>query len=677
MAVCKKRSSFPILAAAVLLFFGACGNPFQAGLGDKIDITRPEVTLSSHNPGDFLQSLVTFSGSAKDDRQIAAVRISLDGVWVDVDSYDAASSVWRYDFDTLSRPNGTIKIRVRAVDDQGKTTDTEELVFIIDNSGPRIEIQVPAIDPATYDPADPLEVAMNGVIIGIVTDLQGVAVGYPKIMFWEDGDPVPDWSDVIGIDSVRTTTDYRYSLGIEHPDKVGIFNLRMLARDVSGAETVVPSPTDPPYQVKIISSGVPPVVDFSFIAGDVKSVNGSNYANMGYQFRVEAEHPNGIAEVHLFRSRDSVSPEELAWAADDDQMPVRTLDGPVLPVAANGSDDGTYEFRIEAVSSIGGTTELYRTVVVDATPPNVEITNLRPTVVDDSDPGNIIEYVNGTIRINASAGDVNGLEGVKWWVLPSTASAPTSYEDAGGTQFAATPYEIMLDTTLLTDNSEYTFHIIVRDRAGNDGIISRNISVKQSTDIPTAAFTDINPAVTTPDAVGVGGVNLLGSNAMIRGTVADDDRVDLASIEIRFDDGAWVPVDSKTLAFNGKSATFSQDVASIGPGIHRFELRYDDDPSAKFGTAPPAANGTVGPIYFAVDTAPPTLAVTSPGPGTFQRTAFALTGTAQDANGLLTYDFGGATRDGGIRGDILSRSARCLDQGAGRFRNEDVDLAGR
>lgn len=74
----KKSSIIPLLSAAILLFFGACKNPFQSGLGDKIDINRPEVSLVSPVPGDFLQGSVTFSGTATDDSRVAAVRISFD-----------------------------------------------------------------------------------------------------------------------------------------------------------------------------------------------------------------------------------------------------------------------------------------------------------------------------------------------------------------------------------------------------------------------------------------------------------------------------------------------------------------------------------------------------------------------------------------------------------------------
>ncbi len=637
----KSRFPYVLHIFTILLFlFGGCRNPFSPGLGEKIDISAPSISLASHLPGEYLQDQVVFSGSATDDQKISAVRISFNGgaSWNDVTSYDDSTKVWRHDLDTTSYPNGSFRIRLRAIDEAGKRTDTEDLVFTIDNLPPQIEIQVPAINPATYDPLLPPEIAMNGVVIGIVTDLQGVAVGYPQMKFWKETDSEPDWDDGIGVTEVKKTTDFRYRLSDAHPDEVGIFNLRLRAVDVSGGETIVPPPAQDPYKVKVISGDVLPVINLAFTSGDVNVVAGGTYAGEAFSFRVTANHPNGIDVVTLHRTPEGGSTDPVIWAADDLGSPTRTLDSPVLAVAPDGSDDGTYEFRIEAVSATGSVATYYKTVIVDATPPSVEITNLSPTVVDDSDPGNPVEYVNGVIQINALATDANAVLGSKWWMLPSADSAPADYDSPGGTAFATSTPSLSLDSTSLLDGTEYTFYIISRDRARNDTRISRVLSVSQGTDIPTAELTDIDTSVTTAAGAGVGGVNLLDTNARIRGILSDDDRVDVSSVTLSLNGTPVGTLDS--LGLPGRSVSFSHNVDSLGQGVHYFELEFGDDASVKSGQ--PSASASIGPVYFVIDTSPPAISVDSPGAGTFQRASFTLSGTAADANGLATVTPGGS-----------------------------------
>ena len=640
MALKRNHIRFlPHVLISLLLVFGGCRNPFSPGLGDKIDISPPVISLADPSPGAFLQNLVSFSGSASDDQKVAAVRISFNNgaTWSDVTSYDPTNKVWRHDIDTTTFPNGDFMVRLRVVDDAGKRADTENLVFTIDNLPPQIEIQVPALDPATYDPLAPPEVAMNGVILGIATDLQGIAVGYPQIKFWKDVDPEPNWDDRIGVSEVKRTTDFRYRLSDEHSGEVGIFNLRVRAVDASGGETIVPPLSQSPYKVNVVSGDVVPVIAFAFTYGDVNIVSGGTYAGDDFQFQAAVSHPNGIDSVTLQRTREGEPAVPFLWTADDLGSPIRTVDSPVFTVASDGSDDGAYEFRIETVSNTGSVAEYYRTVIVDATHPSVEITNLAPTVVDDTDPGNVVEYINGVVQINALATDANAVIGSKWWMLPSVSLPPTDYDSAGGTSFATSTPSLSLDSTSLPDNTEYKFYIISRDRARNDTRISRVLTVRQGTDIPTVSFTDIDTSITTSAAAGVGGINLLDTNARIRGILQDDDRIDVASVSLSLDGVPVVALDS--IGLPGRSVSFSHNVDSLGQGVHSFQLEVSDDASVKSGK--PAATKTVGPVYFVIDTAPPSISIDSPGAGTFQREAFTLSGTADDGNGLATVTPGG------------------------------------
>ena len=632
-------SEITIVAAALLLLLGGCKNPFEAGLGDKVDVNRPEITLESPQPGDFLKGVVTFTGKATDDGGVTAVRISFDSgaTWSDVTEYDPVTRVWRHELDTGAPPytNGPLKVILRVIDDSAKKADTEELVFTIDNAPPQIEIQVPAIN-AGYDPDDPPKVAMNGAIIGIVTDLHGVAVGYPQIKFWKDGTPEPGWDDRIGLTEAKKATDFRYRLEDDWDGQVGDFRLRVRAMDLSGDETIVPPIGSDPYKVKVTSSEVPPELSFAFTAGDVNTVSGVNYAGKSFQFRVTAQHANGIESVTLRKTREGFPAVNVPWSADDNGSPIRTLDAQI-PVSTDGSEDGSYEFKIEAVSKdTGGLAELYRTIIIDTTKPSLEFTKFSPTVSDGSVP--LVEYINGMVQIDAVVSDANGILGSRWWMLKTADPAPTGYDSPGGSDCSCSKPTIKLDSTALTDETDYTFYLFSRDRAGNDAVLSRKVHVRQATDLPTVTMTDIDTSITTAAAAGVGGVNLLDTNARLRGALEDDDRIDPSSVILKLNGTPVGTIDS--LGPAGKSVSFSHNVDSLGQGVHRFELEFSDDPGFKEGK--PKATSSIGPVYFVIDTAPPTIATTSPGAGTYQSGTFALSGTASDVNGLATITPGGS-----------------------------------
>ncbi len=649
----KLHGSILSLMIVALLLAGGCKNPFQSGLGDKVDIGRPIVSLDAPDPGDFLRGDVIFTGRASDDVSVAAVRISFDrGVtWIDVDTFDPNTTEWSHAVDTRLFPNGRLNVRIRVIDGAGKQTTTEELLFTVDNEGPRIFVLVPAFTEGSA------LVAVGGLIAGTVTDAEGVYTSVeqdglfpPQIRFWQDGTEPGDWEDLdIETNEGDTKADFTFPLtGVP----TGPYLMRIRAVDVSGQESVLPPIEEAPFAVEIIPGQGPPTLSaFAFGAGTINTVGGNNYARTDFSFTVTASDSDELDTVTVRRNGELVDDTDpdvslsVVWTGDPTDRADLTFEQSVGGGA--GLEDGVYEYRIRAINALTLVSEITRTVVVDTTPPEVEITNLRPTVVDDSDPGNIIERVNGVIRVNVSAGDENGLAGVRWWLLPATDPTP-GYDSDGGTAFGASPYVVEIDSTGFDDETEHILHIIARDRAGNDAHGSREFIIDQSSDNPTVTFTDIDPSVIAEEDAGVGGVNLLESNARIRGVIEDDDRVDRSSVEIRLNadgGGEWVSVD--TVGPGERTVSFTHDVDHLGEGVHGFELRFSDDPAAKLGASPPVATTTVGPIYFVIDLAPPIVAVTSPGPGTFQGTPFALIGTASDPNGLHTHDFGGALGERG------------------------------
>ncbi|TVQ41446.1 MAG: hypothetical protein EA384_00335, partial [Spirochaetaceae bacterium] len=476
MSTALSRNRILGVALLILLASGACKNPFQSGLGDKVDLDRPVVSLDAPDPGEFLRGEVTFSGSASDDTSVSAVRISFNGgaSWTQVDSYNAATTQWSHTLDTTAFPNGRLTVRVRVVDNAGKQTTTEDLLFTVDNEGPRIFVLVPAFADGSAT------VAIGGILAGTVTDAEGVYFGEqdgawypPQIRIWPDDGTLEsdvDWitPNLIPIDPEGTSpkVDFDYKLN----EEVGSYFVRVRAQDISGQESVLPERVDPlvdppPLELEIVPGFGPPSLSGFAFGPDpqtVVTVGGNNYARTDFSFSVTASDSQQLAGVSITRNGEEVFSED--YSSDSELVEYNQL------VGGAGLDDGVYEYRIRALNSLALQTEISRTVVVDTVAPEVEITNLRPVVVDDSDSNNILELVNGTIRVNVAAGDENGLNGVKWWLRPDTDPAPTDFTD-GGTAFAAAPYAVDIDSNNY-DDGEYVLYVGARDRAGNQRIIS-------------------------------------------------------------------------------------------------------------------------------------------------------------------------------------------------------------
>jgi len=136
--------------------------------------------------------------------------------------FDDAKKSYYADIDTAGMADGTIKAQVTAVDADGKSTTTTDIIYIVKNNPPQIEMSLPAIKGDEYDASSmnsELEpIFMGNDIMGMASDLFGIEKGYPQILFWpanytgtvdSTGAPLPSdskWG------KWRTMTDDRYRI---------------------------------------------------------------------------------------------------------------------------------------------------------------------------------------------------------------------------------------------------------------------------------------------------------------------------------------------------------------------------------------------------------------------------------------------------------------------------------
>ncbi|TVQ27539.1 MAG: hypothetical protein EA383_02380 [Spirochaetaceae bacterium] len=390
------------------------------------------------------------------------------------------------------------------------------------------------------------------------------------------------------------------------------------------------------------------------------TVGNQNYANDEFEFSFDASDTLGLKRVTITREDSFDTFTVFDEMYDSDPLaPETTASINLTQNTAQALPEGDYTYTITVEDLANRFATLSRTVVIDRTPPDVEITNLRPVLEGDG-----LDRVNGTIEFSVAAGDASGLvsNGVKWWIVRTDAGAvpnpaPTGFDDTRGTTFGASPYRALFDTDSgldsdgeeMQDNTEYTLYVIARDRAGNETMVQREFLVDQDSDFPTVSFTDVDPTIDSAGELqaaldGGNQDNLLELNARIRGTIEDDDRVDASSIEISLNtenpqysedpgESDFDPVTSR--GSSGRSVSFSHNLiaAGLSDGVHFFYLRFSDDESVKLGDTPMRTT-TVGPIYFVIDTRNPDVAFASPAVNSYQQNSFSVTGTASDASGI-------------------------------------------
>jgi len=127
--------------------------------------------------------------NGEENKRIITAKTDERGLWfVIVDSTDMA--------------DGAIRSQVTAIDISGNATTTTDMIYIVKNIPPQVELTLPKVvnfdDPNMNNETE--SVIQGSDIIGLATDAFGVAAGYPQILFWpadyanvdEDGIPFPD-----------------------------------------------------------------------------------------------------------------------------------------------------------------------------------------------------------------------------------------------------------------------------------------------------------------------------------------------------------------------------------------------------------------------------------------------------------------------------------------------------
>ncbi len=145
------------------------------------------------------------------------------------------------------------------------------------------------------------------------------------------------------------------------------------------------------------------------------------------------------------------------------------------------------------------------------------------------------------------------------------------------------------------------------------------LRINQGLDLPVFDIYNPDPAGTLLE-------NTLAPSSKAIGMVTDDaEGVNVSTIEISFDGGAWGPV--QTTVGTGLAVRFEHSLSSLAPGNHTLQLRASDNLEAQ---------GYSVTVDFAIDADAPSVEITSPAQGAYlNSTSFTITGTAS-SGGTVT-----------------------------------------
>ena len=127
----------------------------MVGLGDKVDIEAPVISIGTYGDGtvivngDYVRGEITLTGSTSDDLGIKSVKLSFDSGLTFLDATVASDELsWSYTIDTATVDDGEKDIIVLVSDTSATPKTSEErLLLYFDNTKPLVLIT----DPTGYD----------------------------------------------------------------------------------------------------------------------------------------------------------------------------------------------------------------------------------------------------------------------------------------------------------------------------------------------------------------------------------------------------------------------------------------------------------------------------------------------------------------------------------------------
>jgi len=563
-----------------------------------VDQGAPVLSEGSVGGGTAERSaLFALSGTAADTNEVASILVDQKkdaGSFVQVFSSSLAGSATPWSVTNLPRDpaapgtpqltDGDYEYRITLTDVAGRTASLSRHVRI-DQTPPTVAISAPAA---------------GSWLSGSAATASGTAAdavsGVGSVEWSTDGS---NFAAASGTNGWNATLDLD-TLG-EGPQ-----TLSVRATDAAGNASTVAT------RAFGIDQASPTLSAISIPTGTV-------YGNALFSLSATAADSNALANVTVTQSKDGAT----ATTVFNQNYTGTSQTITVSSLPSGGLADGVYEYTITVTDAASKTGEATRTVQIDTTAPSVEFTSVSPITQGGQ--------VNGIISVRGAVGDAVALTSVEYRVgdagaFTSIASDIAASVTSNGSETSPLFTLDTTDTAYFPDETVTRLWIRATDRAGNVQSVALPLSVSQASDAPEISLTNMDTANNTP-ALAVN--NLQENNAKVTGVITDDDNVDNTSVEISIDAAAsWSPVLTQPAA-PGKSVSFENLLSALSEDVHYFYLRASDNAADKAGA--PAVTSVIGPVYFALDKAPPVLSIT-PGATYVNTPNLTLSGTVSDGS---------------------------------------------
>ena len=297
-----------------------------------------------------------------------------------------------------------------------------------------------------------------------------------------------------------------------------------------------------------------------------------------------------------------------------------------------------YTLSVTGVTDTKGTDSISVTLDKKLPSAELEVSTLLSNANGEKD-----NCVNGKIKIKGTLSDNDKIASA-WAEISDSNGNVKQSSDVQSEGTGSFTWDF--DTTLLSDNTEYSVKVYALDRAGNKGSSSeQKIYVDQSTDLPVITLSNADKTFTGKPSLSS---NLfgMGSNVII-GAVSDDDGI--SSIEYVIDKGTENEI-SGTIDMSGKTPTsksFQIDLTKlpkggketvISSGDHTLSIVATDISSGLQNIPTPVKSNDetgVSNMKFGYDDDVPSLSVTTKsGELIGKDISYSITGTASDGSGL-------------------------------------------
>lgn len=297
-----------------------------------------------------------------------------------------------------------------------------------------------------------------------------------------------------------------------------------------------------------------------------------------------------------------------------------------------------YTLTVTGVTDTKGTDSISVTLDKKLPSAELEISTLLSNANGEKD-----NCVNGKIKIKGTLSDNDKIASA-WAEISDSAGNVKQSSDVQSEGTGSFTWDF--DTTLLSDNTEYSVKIYALDRAGNKGSSSeQKIYVDQSTDLPVITLSNADKNFKDKPSLSS---NLfgMGSNVII-GAVSDDDGI--SSIEYVIDEDTENEIRG-TIDMSGKTPTsksFQIDLTKlpkdgketvISSGDHTLSISATDISSGLKNVSTPVKSSEetgVSKMAFGYDDDVPSLSVTTKsGELIGKDISYSITGTASDGSGL-------------------------------------------